>query len=101
MNNQQLAEPLEMSTRITAGIEVIYAELGAEISLLNIKSGIYYTLNSVGAHVWRQIHRTTTLSEIKSRLLEDYEVDEARCERDLLRIVDELRAHGLIDVSPP
>ena len=90
-----------MSTNIRAGKEVIFAELGAEISLLNNSSGVYYTLNTVGANVWRQIQQPITLAEIKNRLLENFEVDEARCERDLFGIIDKLRVHGLIEVCPP
>jgi hypothetical protein len=78
---------------------VIFAELGDEVSLLNNTSGIYYTLNLVGASIWRQMSHPTTLTEIKNRLLNEFEVDNARCENDLFRIVTELRAHGLIEVS--
>ena len=100
MDNQKVIEPPELSTKIKTCSAVISAELGPEIALLNINTGVYYTLNAVGASIWRQIQGTTTLAEIKSRLLEEYEVDEVHCERDLVRIVEELSASGLIEVSP-
>jgi regulatory protein YycI of two-component signal transduction system YycFG len=100
MRDRRIAELLYMGTKLKAGSDVISADLGGEISLLNNKSGVYYTLNAVGAHVWRQTSQVTTLAEIKKKLLEDYNVDEARCELDLIRIVGELHAHGLIEVCP-
>ncbi|HEX3717564.1 MAG TPA: PqqD family protein [Verrucomicrobiae bacterium] len=101
MNTQTLEKPLTMLTQIKAGNDVIFAELGDEISLLNNSSGIYYTLNVVGANIWRQMGQPKTLIEIKNRLLKEFDVDDARCEHDLFRIVTELRAHGLIEVSAP
>ena len=98
MNNRLLAAPLGMSTRITAGKDVIFAELGEEISLLSIQSGFYYMLNAVAASVWRQINQPTSLTEIKIHLLEEFNVEESRCERDLMRIVEDLHSHGLIEV---
>jgi hypothetical protein len=101
MDNQKVIEPLELSTKIKPCDAVISADLGAEISLLNNNSGVYYTLNAVGASVWRQLQRTTTLAEIKIQLIEEYDVDEVRCQRDLFRIVGEMLANGLIELFPP
>ena len=99
MENLQLLEGLPFTTTVKAKPEVIFAELGAEISLLNTQTGIYYTLNAIGAEFWRQIQQAKSLAEIKKGFLEDYDVDEARCERDLMQIVANLRSNGLVEVS--
>ncbi|HEY3913188.1 MAG TPA: PqqD family protein [Verrucomicrobiae bacterium] len=101
MDKQTLEKPLTMSSQIKVGNDVIFAELGDEVSLLNNSSGVYYTLNVVGASIWRQLSQPTTLTEIKNRLLGEFNVDNARCEGDLLRLITELREHGLIEVAVP
>lgn len=90
---------MNMVSKIKASQEVISAELGEEVSLLNIKTGVYYTLNAIGSTIWRQIKNPRSLSEIKAELLEEFSVDEDRCERDLLSLVGELHAQGLIETS--
>lgn len=92
---------LKVMTRISAGPEVIFAELGDEVSLLCVQTGVYYSLNSLGAAIWRKIQQSKTLAEIKSELIEEYEVDEVRCESDLIRIVGDLRNHGLVETDEP
>src|SRR5580693_2673006 len=72
MSDRRIAEHWETGTKICTVKDVIFADLGNEISLLNNKSGIYYTLNSVGANVWRQLAQPKTLAEIKQKLLDDY-----------------------------
>ncbi len=100
MNSPQLAAAPDLTTIVTANHAVIFAELGSEVSLLNTRTGVYYTLNAVGTSIWQQIQQPSTLSAIKQRLLDEYEVHPARCEDDLHRIVEELLVHGLASVSP-
>jgi hypothetical protein len=99
MNHSQLSEPIALLTVFRAHNEVISAELGTEISLLNVTTGVYYTLNDVGASIWRLVLQETTVSQITSNLLEVYDVDEQRCQRDVIRIVQDLHEHGLIVVK--
>ena len=91
---------LDLATKVMASKDVLGAELGTEVSLLNLKSGIYFSLNPVGASVWRQIQKAKTLAEIKRQLLEEYEVETSRCEGDLRRLVLELEALGLVEFMP-
>src|SRR5947207_11861711 len=100
MNNTQALEPLTMRTFVRANNEVIFAELGDEISLLNLTTGVYYTLNVVAASLWRQLHQDTSLGQIKTCLLQEYNVDAERCQCDVMRIVQELHSHGLVDLKP-
>ena len=101
MNETLSSSPaFELATKILASKDVLGAELGAEISLLNLNSGIYFTLNAVGASVWRQIQEAKSLAGIKQELLEEYDVEASRCEYDLLCLVAELQRRGLIEFLP-
>jgi Coenzyme PQQ synthesis protein D (PqqD) len=100
MNEPQIAPFLDLATKVLASKEILGAELGAEISLLNVKSGIYFTLNPVGASVWRQIQKPKSLTDIKQQLLAEYDVDAPRCESDLRQLITELQTLGLIEFIP-
>jgi hypothetical protein len=39
-----------------------------------------------------------TVAEIRDAILEEYEVEEKRCEHDLLTLLEEMRSEGLIEV---
>jgi hypothetical protein len=100
MNETPPAISLDLTTKVRASKDVLGAELGGDVSLLNLKSGIYFTLNPVGASVWRQIQEAKSLAVIKQQLVEEYDVEARRCEIDLRRLILELQTMGLVEFIP-
>lgn len=100
MIDSRVLPPPDLTTKVLASRDVLAAELGGEVSLLDVKSGIYFTLNPVGANVWRQIQEAKSLAGIKQQLLAEYDVDDHRCELDLRQLLSELQASGLIEFIP-
>ena len=83
---------------VTASKEQISSEIVGEAVILNLKSGVYYGLNEVGNRTWNLIQKPETVKGIKNTLLEEYDVEPESCEQDLLALLQELEAVGLIDV---
>lgn len=77
----------------------VSADLGGEMAILNLKNGVYYGLNEIGAKIWNLIQAPRKVSEIRDAILEQYEVEPERCERDLLAILQKLLDAGLIAVK--
>jgi hypothetical protein len=53
----------------------------------------------VGARIWSLIQEPRTVNEIRNILLEEYEVEPERCERDLLVLLQRLADEGIIEVE--
>jgi Coenzyme PQQ synthesis protein D (PqqD) len=81
---------------IVAANEQISWNLSGDAVILNLRTGIYFGLNPVGARVWELLQQPRTVSEIRDLLLSEYEVDSERCEQDLYALVEELASRGLI-----
>lgn len=77
----------------------VFCDLAGEAVILNLKSGVYYGLDAVGARIWNLIQVPMTVDDIRDALLKEYDVEPGRCERDLLALLQELAAKGLIEVS--
>jgi hypothetical protein len=77
----------------------VSADLKDEVVILNLKNQEYCGLNPVGARIWQLIQEPTTVAAVRDKILEEYEVDADRCERDLLAVLEELRGQGLIEVT--
>ena len=77
----------------------VSSNLADEVIILNLQSGTYYGLNSVGARIWNLIQEPVALHEVLSILLEEYEVMPKRCEADLLILIEQLTSKGLIEVQ--
>ena len=79
--------------------EQVSCDLGGEAAILNLKSGVYYGLDPIGATIWNLIQEPKSLNEIRELLLKEYDVEPDRCERDLLVLLQKLASEGLIEVK--
>jgi hypothetical protein len=90
--------PLSLQTTVIVTSQQVSCPLGDESAILNMKNSVYYGVNPVGATVWNLLKEAKTVAQIRDAILEEYEVDEVRCERDLLALLEEMRSEGLIEV---
>jgi hypothetical protein len=72
------------------------AELGDELVALDPNAGDCFGFNSVATSVWRQLQEPRTFEELRDALLQEYEVDQQRCARELQELLDDMSARGLI-----
>jgi hypothetical protein len=84
---------------VVAADHVISADLGAEKALLSMRDGVYYGLNTVGAAIWELISEARPVWEIRDSIVARFDVDPERCERDVLKVLAELKRSGLIEVG--
>jgi len=84
---------------VVAVKEQVSSDLAGEAVILNLKSGVYHNLNAVGASIWNLIQEPRTVNEIRDALLVEYDVESEQCEYELLALLQQLEAGGLIEVS--
>ena len=78
---------------------VVSRELEGEAVMLNLESGVYFGLDEVGTRIWALIQEHGSLRKVFQVMQQEYEVAPQTLESDLLRLVEELRARGLVSVS--
>lgn len=86
------------SSIVVTAKDQVSADLAGETAILNLESGVYYSLNEVGAYIWSLIQEPRTVNEIQDAILEEYEVEPDRCERDILTLLEQLAGAGLIEI---
>jgi len=84
---------------VVAAEDQVSSDLGGETAILDLKAGMYYGLDDVGARVWDLIQEPRDVGEVRDTLLEEYDVAPERCERDLLALLQRLADEGLIVVQ--
>ena len=75
----------------------ISCDLAGEAVVLDFKSGMYYGLEEVGASIWKLIAEPRTVGEICDALAAEYEVAPQVCESDVIALLAELAAKGLVE----
>jgi hypothetical protein len=86
---------LSLADAVKINPDVLFRELDGEAVLLSLETGIYYGLDPVGTTVWRLIGEHGSLRLVFDAMLREYDVEESVLERELLRLVNDLCAHGL------
>jgi len=76
--------------------EVVWRTLGDDCILLHLDSGIYYTLNEEGRMVWEALDGKNNLAEIRSKMMEQYDVDAETIQKDIMEIIEDLIKEDLV-----
>jgi O-acetyl-ADP-ribose deacetylase (regulator of RNase III) len=84
---------------VTVAKEQLTANIGEEFVILNMKNEVYYGLQGVGMRVWQLIQKPQRVADLREALLEEFDVEPARCERDLLELLTKLLAEGMIELQ--
>jgi hypothetical protein len=75
------------------------ADLGGQSALLDLQSGVYFTLDPTGTYIWELMQTPRTVQEINGALAEKYGVSAETCEEDLLAFLRDLQLHGLLALA--
>jgi hypothetical protein len=89
---------LSLASVIEKSSNQVSTNLGKETVILGLTSEEYYSLKDVGAQIWALIDGPTSVQAILEALLKKYAVEPARCQADLLAILQEMVGEGLIEV---
>lgn len=76
---------------------ILFREIDGEAVILNPGTGVYYGLDPVGTRIWRLMQQHKSLSKVYAHLIDEYEVDESLCKKDVLKLADNLLKNGLIE----
>jgi hypothetical protein len=89
---------IQMSSLVRAAKDQVATRLGQEMVLLGLKDGTYYGLDEVGATIWDLLKDPIAVGAIRDALVQQYEVDEQTCQRDVIALLNDLFGHGLIEI---
>ena len=81
-----------------AARDQVSCDLAGEAAILHLGSGMYYSLDRVGARVWSLVQSSTSFRRIRDTLIAEYDVTAERLEQDLTELLNALLAERLIEV---
>ncbi|WP_117213829.1 lasso peptide biosynthesis PqqD family chaperone [Allorhizocola rhizosphaerae] len=86
-----------MNVRLGAGVSYAATEYGSV--LLDSGAGEYFQLNPSGTVALRQLLDGRTPAEAAGALADEFDVDPAQAEQDVLTLVESLRTARLVTVT--
>jgi Coenzyme PQQ synthesis protein D (PqqD) len=82
-------------------VQLMEAEIADELVALDADAGSCFGFNSVATSVWRKLEEPSSFDQIRSQLLEEYDVDQVQCDKELEELLRDLVAKGLVVKSAP
>ena len=93
-----MSTPISDRSVVVAIKDQVSCDLAGEAAILNIKNGVYYGLDPVGARIWNLMQQPRAVFEIQNAITGEYDVEPERCARDLFGLLNRLLEEGLIEV---
>ena len=94
-----MSEPISLASRVVSRKDVLFRDLDGEMVLLDLQSGVYCSLDSLGTRIWTLTTQGRSLAEVIEAVVEEYDVTTERFAADLLRFVTSLQAKGLVEIE--
>jgi coenzyme PQQ synthesis protein D (PqqD) len=92
---------MTLDDRLVIPPTVISRDLDGETVILNLDSGIYFGLDTVGTVIWKHLQDAAQLREVRDRMLADYDVSPDVAAQDLLRLAEQFVSRGLALLESP
>lgn len=95
---QFMTNVMSMESIVVATSEQVSCDLDGEVVILDLRNGIYYGLDAIGARIWNMLQKPTTVGAIRDAILLEYDVEADRCEQDLLAFLQDMGDKGLVEM---
>ena len=91
---------LDLDTQVFGNPELLHARAGQELMMMDLESGNYFGLDSIGARIWELVAQPIKIRDICARLVAEYDVDPEACKTDVLGFLEKLAKNGIVKVAP-
>ena len=88
-----------MQESVSVPENVLFRELDGESVILSLESEAYFGLDDVGTRIWLQLTSQPTIQDAYDALLNEYEVEPDVLQADVFKLVTELVAAGLLEIT--
>jgi hypothetical protein len=89
---------LSLDSFVRISPSVVSATVAGEVVVLDPDAAHYFGVEGAGVVIWPMLSEARRVTELRDRILETYAVETARCEADLLAILEQMCDAGLIEV---
>ena len=96
-----MSELVTLESAISIPQGVLFRNVEGEAVLLNTETGKYFGLDEVGTRMWTLLTQHGRVAPAYRALLEEYDAPAEQLQKDLLDLVAQLAAHGLLRLNEP
>jgi len=87
---------ITLGATVVRSNDVLVSPVDDELVMMDLERGMYYALNATGADIWARLAQPVAVADLCDQLMQKYEVDRATCQADVLTVLNEMAANGLL-----
>lgn len=87
MNNQMV---------LNRKMGIMTADMNGATVMLDIESGKYFNLGEIGGRIWEILEQPTSVKDLVSTLVQEYDVTEEQCLEDIVPFLEKMLNRGLV-----
>jgi hypothetical protein len=72
--------------------------VGEELVMMSVDQGKYFSLNEVGATIWRMIETPIKVNDLLIQMQDFFDVSPERCTEEVLEFLRKLESRNLVHV---
>jgi hypothetical protein len=91
-----MSQTLTLESRLRISPDVLHRRLEGEVVMLDLARSEYFGLDAVGARILDLLAERGRLRDVFDGLIAEFDVEAAVAEADLLRLMSEMHANGLV-----
>ena len=84
--------------RIEISDGVIWRDLGGDVVILNVETGVYFGLDGSGGQIWRELVEQGSIEKTFQSLKQQFDVEPDELRRDLDALVDQFVQKRLVQL---
>ncbi len=93
-------EEVTLESTVELPPKVTFGNMDDEVAIFHEETGQYFGLDDVGSQVWKAFHKTGSLREAHTVLMEEFEIEDSDLEEAIIEFVKELVELELLAVKP-
>ena len=97
-SSQSTARKELIDSAVVRHPDIVFTAVGDETVLMGTATGKYYGLDDIGTDIWNRLKAPIAVRELCAVLAAEYAGKTEEIERDVLTLLAQLAADGLIEV---
>jgi hypothetical protein len=73
--------------------------LGDEMVMMDMESGDYLGINSVGVDIWNLLEKPATVNQLLEQMLALYDIDAETCQQEVIKFLTQMQQQQMVTIA--
>ncbi len=87
---------IDLNTHVSQSASPLVTEIEGEMVMMDVKSGLYFNLDTIGSDIWRRIAEPVSVLALCEAMERNYDADLMTIRKDVLELLAQMAEHGLV-----